>query len=75
MPLFPNIGTLVTKATLNGQEVIQISATEKVTLQQIVDQLGFTLSGLLTGLTSASEGSFLYQLLLILYYKLCQRLF
>lgn len=58
MPLFPNIGTLVTKATLNGQEVIQISATEKVTLQQIVDQLGFTPSGLLTGLTSASDGSF-----------------
>ena len=58
MPLFPNIGTLVTKATLDGQEVIQISATEKVTLQQIVDQLGFTPSGLLTGLTSANEGSF-----------------
>lgn len=56
MPLFPNINTLVNKATLSGQEVIQISATEKATLQQIVEQLGFTPSSLLTGLEEIAPG-------------------
>lgn len=39
MPNFPNINTLITKANLTGDEVIQISATEKVTLKQIAEQL------------------------------------
>lgn len=32
MPLFPNINTLIEKTTLDGDEVIQISATEKTKL-------------------------------------------
>lgn len=56
MPFFPNINTLVNKVTLSGQEVIQISATEKVTLQQIVEQLGFTPNSLLTGLEEIAAG-------------------
>lgn len=56
MPLFPNINTLVNKTVLSGQEVIQISATEKVTLKQIVEQLGFTPNSLLTGLEEITPG-------------------
>ena len=56
MPLFPNINTLVNKAILSGQEVIQISATEKVTLKQIVEQLGFTPNSPLTGLEEVTPG-------------------
>jgi len=57
MPVFPNINTLVTKATLTGNEVIQISATEKTTLKAICEQLGFTPSSLLTGLTEGTPGT------------------
>lgn len=35
MPLFPNINTLIEKTTLSGDEVIQISATEKTKLVTI----------------------------------------
>ena len=57
MPVFPNINTLVTKSTLTGNEVIQISATEKTTLKAICEQLGFTPSSLLTGLTEGTPGT------------------
>lgn len=57
MPVFPNISQLVTKATLSGDEVIQISATEKTTLRAICEQLGFTPSSLLTGLTEGTPGT------------------
>lgn len=35
MPLFPNINTLIEKTTLSGDEVIQVSATEKTKLVTI----------------------------------------
>ena len=57
MPVFPNINTLVNKSTLTGDEVIQISATEKTTLKAICEQLGFTPSSLLTGLTEDTPGT------------------
>ena len=57
MPVFPNINTLVIKSTLTGNEVIQISATEKTTLKAICEQLGFTPSSLLTGLTEGTPGT------------------
>lgn len=41
MPTFPNINTLRTKTKLSGDEIIQISASEKVSLEQIIRQLGF----------------------------------
>lgn len=57
MPVFPNINTLVNKLSLTGDEVIQISATEKVTLRAICEQLGFTPSSQLTGLTEGTPGT------------------
>lgn len=53
MPNFPSINTLTQKPTLTGDEVIQISATEKTTLSELIRQLGFNTSSILTGLNTA----------------------
>lgn len=50
MPNFPSINTLTQKPTITGDEVIQISATEKTTLHELFHQLGFDGSSILTGL-------------------------
>lgn len=50
MPNFPSINTLTQKPTITGDEVIQISATEKTTLRELFHQLGFDGSSILTGL-------------------------
>ena len=58
MPNFPNINTLTPKTTLNGNEVIQISATERTTLNQIVQQLGFKgILGTFTPVTPEGDSS------------------
>ena len=53
MPNFPPISTLSQKPHLTGEEEIQISATEKTTLAELISQLGFNTSSLLTGLNTA----------------------
>lgn len=55
MPSFPSINTLAQKRILTGDEVIQISATEKTTLREIINQLGFNLDMILTGLNTTLE--------------------
>lgn len=57
MPNFPSINTLTQKPTLTGDEVIQISATERTTLSKILEQLGFSPSSVLTGLTATDAGN------------------
>lgn len=57
MPNFPSINTLTQKPTLTGDEVIQISATEKTTLRELFHQLGFDGSSILTGLNTGLSPS------------------
>lgn len=57
MPNFPSINTLTQKPTLTGDEVIQISATEKTTLREIISQLGFDSGSILTGLNTGLSPS------------------
>lgn len=57
MPNFPSINTLNQKPTLTGNEVIQISATEKTTLRELIRQLGFDGSSVLTGLNTGLSPS------------------
>ena len=57
MPNFPSINTLTQKPTLTGDEVIQISATEKTTLHELIHQLGFNGSSILTGLNTGLSPS------------------
>lgn len=57
MPNFPSINTLTQKPTLTGDEVIQISATEKTTLRELIRQLGFDGSSVLTGLNTGLSPS------------------
>lgn len=57
MPNFPSINTLTQKPTLTGDEVIQISATEKTTLHELIRQLGFDGSSILTGLNNGLSPS------------------
>lgn len=57
MPSFPSINTLTQKPTLTGDEVIQISATEKTTLHELIRQLGFDGSSILTGLNTGLSPS------------------
>ena len=57
MPNFPSINTLTQKPTLTGDEVIQISATEKTTLRELFHQLGFDGSSILTGLNTGLSTS------------------
>ena len=57
MPNFPSINTLTQKSTLTGDEVIQISATEKTTLHELFHQLGFNGSSILTGLNTGLSPS------------------
>lgn len=57
MPNFPSINTLTQKPTLTGDEVIQISATEKTTLHELINQLGFSGSSILTGLNTGLSPS------------------
>lgn len=57
MPNFPSINTLTQKPILTGDEVIQISATEKTTLRELIHQLGFGGSSILTGLNNGLSPS------------------
>lgn len=59
MPNFPSINTLTQKPTLTGDEVIQISATEKTTLHELIRQLGFDGNSILTGLNTGLSPSML----------------
>lgn len=59
MPNFPSINTLPQKLHLTGNEVIQISASEKTTLRAILDQLGFNVNNPITGFSSDSDPGFI----------------